>query len=167
MPLPNFNAGNFSTTNYVGGTGPQFSGLASPSAQYGGYTPQQSLIGAGVTNPTVSGFGSPPGGMFSKIGGVLGSPGFANGLGAFSTLASIYTGFKGLGLAKDQLNFQKSSFNKNFNASAKSYETNLKDRWAKRDRAARSRGREFEGMDKWVSSRSIKTGKASQNKVGG
>ena len=108
-----------------------------------------------------------PGGMFSKIGGVLGSQGFANGVGAFSTLASIYTGFKGLGLAKDQLNFQKSSFNKNFNASAKSYENQLKDKWGARSRAAASRGREFEGMDKWVSDRSIKTGKASNNKVGG
>ena len=135
-------------------------GTGIPYAQtFGGYG-SQGLSGA-------QNFGASAQNAGSKVAGVLGSPGFASGLGAFSTLASIYTGFKGLGLAKDQLNFQKSSFNKNFAASAKAYETDLKDRWAKRSRAAASRGREFEGMDKWVGSRSIKTGKASKNKVGG
>ena len=162
----------------VGQTNPfQMPGLVNPSQQLGSFT----SFGSSSLNPTstfTGGMGMPgsqgfaqqpnvPGGTFSKIGGVLGSQGFANGLGAFSTLASIYTGFKGLGLAKDQLNFQKSSFNKNFNASAKDYENKLKDKWNARNNAAAARGKTFAGMDEWVSGRSIKTGKASKNKVGG
>jgi hypothetical protein len=93
----------------------------------------------------------------SKIGGVLGSEGFQSGMGAFNTLASMYTGFKALGLAKDQLNFQKKSFNQNFNAQAQSYNNALKDRWAARNASAQTRGRAMPGMDQWMSGRQIET----------
>jgi len=92
----------------------------------------------------------------SKIGGVLGSTGFQQGMGAFSTLANMYTGFKSLGLAKDQLNFQKKAWNKNYQAQVKDYENTLKDRWTARNASARTRGgSQMQGMNEWVGDRAI------------
>jgi hypothetical protein len=114
------------------------------------------LGGVGGIGPSLSGIGgAQPQGMFSQIGNVLGSEGFANATGAFATLGKMYTGFKSLGLAKDTLNFQKKAFNKNFNAQAKDYENTLKDRWTARNASASARGQSFQDMDKWVGSRSI------------
>jgi len=94
-------------------------------------------------------------GLFSQIGNVLGSDNFSSGLGAFSTLANMYTGFKSLGLAKDQFRFQKQAFNKNFNASAKAFENQLRDKWAANNASAAARGNTFQDMDKWLASRTI------------
>lgn len=91
----------------------------------------------------------------TKIGGILGSEGFNTGVSAFGDLMSIYTGFKSLGLAKDQFKFQKKAWNKNYDAQAKDYENNLKDRWAARNASAAARGQSYEGMDSWVNSRKI------------
>ena len=92
---------------------------------------------------------------FDKIGGILGSEGFQSGMGAFSTLANMYTGFKSLGLAKDQLNFQKKAWNKNYQAQIKDYENTLKDRWTARNASAATRGQSFQGMNEWVGERAI------------
>ena len=99
------------------------------------------------------------GGIFSKIGGTLANPQFQTALSGFSTLANIYSGFKALGLAEDQLDFAKSSFNTNFNAQAQTYNNELKDRWEARTAGAAARGRDYEGMNSWMSGREIqKTG---------
>jgi hypothetical protein len=97
------------------------------------------------------------GGIFSKMGQVFQSPGFQSGLSTFGQLANMYTGFKALGLAKDELNFRKKSFNKNFNAAAKDYENTLKDRWAANANSATARGQSFAGMNEWVQPRTIQT----------
>lgn len=143
------------------------------NASYGSNSinaPQLGQLGGTMGMPGATGVsgGMQPGmfdGAFSKIGGVLGSQGFTNGLGAFSTLANMYTGFKSLGLAKDQLQFQKSSFNKNFNASAQSYNNQLKDRWTASNAAAMAGGNNnFQGMDQWMAGRQIEqTGKGKGN----
>lgn len=95
-----------------------------------------------------------PGGT-SKLGEIFGSEGFQNGMSGFSALADMYTGFKALGLAKDQLQFQKKTWNKNYDAQRKDYENNLKDRWAARNASAATRGQTFEGMNSWVDKRNI------------
>lgn len=95
------------------------------------------------------------GGKLGKIGDIFTSEKFGKGLGAFSSLAEIYGGFKSLGLASDQFKFQKEAFNKNFGAQVKDYENTLKDRWAARNASASSRGTSFQGMDQWVASRAI------------
>ena len=97
-------------------------------------------------------------GIGSKIGEFLGGEGFQSGISAFSTLAGLFAGFKGLGLAKDQLSFQKKAWNKNYDAQVKDYENTLKDRWAARNAgwSNQQTGSNLGGMDKWVGSRSIK-----------
>jgi len=131
--------------------------------------------GAGALDLAPEGFGWGSGkspnqdskGLFSQMGNLFGSEKFATGAGAFSTLASMYAGFKGLGLAKDTLNFQKGAFNKNFNASAKDYENTLKDRWTARNASAGARGQSFQGMDQWVGDRAIDTSGTGNGKKGG
>lgn len=121
-------------------------------------------LGSGIPfNAANGGFGAganaPMGGQgwFDKIGGMQG---IGQGVSAFANLANIYAGFKSLGLAKDQFQFSKSSFNKNFNAQAQSYNNELKDRWTARNASAQARGQSYESMDSWMSGRKInQTGK--------
>lgn len=77
------------------------------------------------------------------------------GLGAFSSLANIYAGFKAMKLAKDQFKFQKNAFNKNFAASAKDYSNTLKDKWAARSASNAARGKSFGSMNSYVAPREI------------
>jgi hypothetical protein len=87
--------------------------------------------------------------------GTLGSEGFQTGVSNFANLANIYMGFKSLGLAKDQLDFTKGAFNKNFEAQATSYNNQLKDQWAARNASANVRGENYQGMDSWLKDRKI------------
>lgn len=49
-------------------------------------------------------------------------------LGGLQGLAGLWSGMKNYGLAKEQLAFSKDSFNKNYNNSLQSYNTNLEGR---------------------------------------
>ena len=49
-----------------------------------------------------------------------------------SSLANLYMGMKQYGLAKDQLNFQKDSFNKQYAANQQLTNSRLEDRQARR-----------------------------------
>lgn len=102
------------------------------------------------------GGGNQGGGLFSNIWqGIGGMQGLNTGISAFSNLANIYAGFKSLGLAEDQLDFAKSSFNRNFEAQAKAYNNELRDQWAARNASAKVRGDNFQGMDAWLSDRKV------------
>jgi len=111
--------------------------------------------GLGFENFKMPGFAAEEGGFFGSLGDIFKSKGFGQGVSAFSTLANIYGGFKSLGLAEDQFDFQKSAFNKNFEAQKKDYENTLKDRWTARNASASSRDQSFPGMDQWLSNRTI------------
>lgn len=101
-----------------------------------------------------------PGGFQNFFGNGTGMENLTQGISAFGSLASIYSGFKSMGMAKDQFKFQKNAFNKNFNASATAFNNTQKDRWAAANASASSRGQSFQGMDAWLSGRTIdKTGK--------
>lgn len=63
----------------------------------------------------------------STYGGYLGA-----GLGIVQGLGSAYMGMKQYGLAKDQLAFQKSAYNKNYAAQRQSTNTDMADRQAAR-----------------------------------
>jgi hypothetical protein len=65
------------------------------------------------------------GGMWSKMGGL---EGLGNAAGIVGDLGGVYTALKGLGLAKDQLNFNKSSYNTNLANQTKTYNTELEGR---------------------------------------
>lgn len=141
------NPGNNPSAGFMPGYNPAYSTL-------GGQTPQ-SFYGNGlVADPAQQGIG----GLFGKIFGTLGSEGFQSGVSAFGNLANIYAGFKSLGLAEDQLDFAKSSFNRNFSAQAKSYNNELKDRWEARQAGASARGRNYETMGSWLQGRTIDEG---------
>jgi hypothetical protein len=133
---------------------PGFVGPPSTAANLGSGIPFNAAnggFGAGANAPMAG-----PS-WFEKIGGM---EGIGQGVSAFANLANIYAGFKSLGLAKDQLQFSKSSFNKNFNAQAQSYNNELKDRWTARNASAQARGQSYESMDSWLSGRQInQTGK--------
>jgi len=123
-------------------------GLNTPSSSVmGGFTPQNNNAMSGMD----LNFGwSPdtPGGAgindFSRgldVGGgnggggmdFLGADGWGNlALGGIQTGLGAYMGFKQLGAAKDQLNFQKESFNKNYEASKQTTNTQLADRQKRR-----------------------------------
>ena len=128
-----------------------------------GFNPQGKTSTPAAASGTESIFGD--GGFM----GMLGSEGFANGAGAFNTFAQMYTGFKGLQMAKKQLKFQKKAFNMNFDASAKDYDNQLKNDWMARDSADQARGGDgnyMGGMDKWVADRSIVPGKTQAAPAG-
>lgn len=94
-------------------------------------------------------------GFWKQLGNILGSDKFTTGMSAFGNLAGIYTGFKSLGLAEDQLDFSKYSFSKNFNAQAQTYNNTLRDQWASRSAAAANRGEKYEAMNSWMEPRQI------------
>lgn len=66
-----------------------------------------------------------PENWFGKIGGL---EGISSLLSGFGDLAGIYGAFKQLGLAKDQLDFSKETYNTNLANQTQSYNTALSDR---------------------------------------
>ena len=90
--------------------------------------------GAGINNFSDQ-IGAGTADMGSNGGGMdfLGADGWGNlALGGIQTGLGAYMGFKQLGAAKDQLNFQKESFNKNYEASKQTTNTQLADRQKRR-----------------------------------
>ena len=72
--------------------------------------------------------GAPAGatrGFFGKIGGLEGLGTIAKGL---ASLGGVYAALKGVGLARDQLDFSKRTYDTNLANSTKSYNTTLEDR---------------------------------------
>lgn len=162
MQQPSMGAdGYFNMGQWGGSTNPAATGFNSVgsgipySDAFGGF-------GAGMN----TGFAQQPGSWWDRMKGDLGDgmTGFNQGVSAFSNLAGIYAGFKSLGLAKDQFKFAKSSFNKNFNASAQAYNNQLRDKHEQRKNIYESRGRSYEGMDTWMSEREIQ--KVGKNRKG-
>lgn len=102
------------------------------------------------------GIGGPNGGggpQGTDYAGTFGA--ISDGLGAFTSLANIYAGFKALKLQKDQFNFSKEAWNKNYNNQVQDYENNLKDRWAARNASAQVNGRSFQSMDAYLGERAL------------
>ena len=113
-------------------------------------------------SPNFAGNGTSLGGMenplttsFADMGAYGKMQTVSQGLGAFSSLAQIYAGFKAMKLAKDQFKFQKEAWNKNYQAGVKDYENTLKDRWAARSASSAARGTGFESMSNYVQPRAL------------
>lgn len=120
--------------------------LDAPEMSYdsGGTT---SLGGPGLLNSVDNTVGTDPG-MMSRFGNWFKNSGFTGStdtktgiktdgwggmaLGVAQGLGSAYMGLKQYGLAKDQLAFQKSAYNKNYAAQRQSTNTDLADRQAAR-----------------------------------
>jgi hypothetical protein len=81
--------------------------------------------------------------------------GWGNALGGLNALFSMYTGWKSMGLAEDQLDFQKNMFNKNYAAQRQDYENQLRDRWAARNASAELNGRSFQSEQAFLNQRNI------------
>lgn len=80
--------------------------------------------------PLSNGTGGGEGGLF---GNMLGQDGWGNlALGGLKTGVGAYMGMKQLGMAKDQLDFQKKAFNKNFETQKQRTNTQLADRQKRR-----------------------------------
>lgn len=75
-------------------------------------------------------------GWFSKMGGLEGLGSIGQGIGS---AVQAYAALKGLGLAKDQLNFSKDAYQTNLRNTTKDYNTSLEDRAGARF-AAENRG---------------------------
>lgn len=82
--------------------------------------------GLGLQAPAFDILGQSRAGGTSGLG--LNVPTAQLGLQGLSSLAGLYTGFKSLGLAKDQFNFQKDFANTNLNNSIQSFNNGLEDR---------------------------------------
>lgn len=76
------------------------------------------------------------GGFMGKMGGLEGLGSIASGIGS---IGQTYAALKGLGLAKDQLNFSKDAYQTNLKNTTKNYNTSLEDRAGARF-AAENRG---------------------------
>jgi hypothetical protein len=123
------------------------------------------IMDPGSPNFAGTGTGNMPGSLdsalttpFSDMGAYGKMATISQGLGAFSSLAQIYSGFKAMKLAKDQFKFQKEAWNKNYQAGVKDYTNTLKDRWAARSASAGARGGTYQSMDSYVQPRSIDGG---------
>jgi hypothetical protein len=110
-------------------------------------SPNFAGTGTGAATDLTTSFGDMS--AYGKMGVV------SQGLGAFSSLAQIYAGFKAMKLAKDQFKFQKEAWNKNYQAGVKDYENTLKDKWAARSASAAARGTDFQSMSSYVDPRKI------------
>lgn len=82
-------------------------------------------LGGTVANSSAAGI-SAPGGAGAGLG--MNIPTLQLGFQGISSLANLYTGLKALGLAQDQLSFQKQFAQKNLDNSTASYNTALTDR---------------------------------------
>lgn len=117
--------------------------------------------GGGIMNPSSDSFVTPFSGDGGAGGGWTGMDfgqkmgAVTQGLGAFSSLANIYAGFKAMKLEKDKFKFSKDAWNKNYNAQVKDYENTLKDRWAARRSANAARGQDFQSMSTYVGERAL------------
>ena len=128
-------------------------GNAMPGANQMG---QQSAIGAGITNPTTmgtQGLGNKANQWMTQNSELMG--GISEGLGAFSSLANMYMGFKALSQQKKQFKFQKNAWNKNYNNQVKDYENNLKDRWTAKNAYHELAGKDYQSMDSYVGDRQL------------
>lgn len=86
-----------------------------------------SAVGSGVSSPVWNWSDFLLGGKNTKTGmQTNGALGF--GLSALQGLGNLYMGMKQYGLAKDQLQFSKDAFNKNFAVQAQMTNSNLEDR---------------------------------------
>jgi hypothetical protein len=127
--------------------------------------PQGAQQSGGIMDPGSSNFAGAgtsltagtSGGGWSSMTGYGKMQGISQGLGAFSSLAQIYAGFKAMKLAKDQFKFQKEAWNKNYQAGVKDYENTLKDRWEAKSASAAARGGSYESMASFVEPRAIGT----------
>lgn len=89
---------------------------------------QMNPLTMGVPGATPATFGGPPPSTWDGVKGWFGDQNLgdiAQGLGA---LGGLWQSSRGLGLAKDNLNFQREAFNTNLNNSIQSYNTRLEDR---------------------------------------
>jgi hypothetical protein len=99
-----------------------------------GYAPQSpdgSDINSFSAGLDAGGGGNSGGGMFDNM---LGEDGWGSlALGGVKAGMGAYFGFKQLGAAKDQLNFQKESFNKNYDAQKRTTNAEMRDRQTNRN----------------------------------
>ncbi len=110
-------------------TGQMPSGFNLDFSQYRPGSPSSMMQGQGF-NPSAMAAGEESGGMWENF---LGDEGWGNlALGGINAGINGYMGFKQLGLAKDQLDFQKKTFEKNYNAQKQRTNTQLKDRQKRR-----------------------------------
>ena len=77
------------------------------------------------------------------------------GVEAFSTLASLYLGFKGLKEHRKQFKFTKSAWNKNFSAQLGAYDNSLRDNYEKYRAGNEWFGNPYKTEDEWMSERSL------------
>lgn len=111
--------GGFSSTGFnpdsMGGLGFQANGFSLPTPNLNGG------MGPGLTNTGIQWLNT------RDQQGILGP--LLQGAGS---LANLYMGMKQYGLAKDQLNFQKDAFNKQYDANRSLTNSRLEDRQARR-----------------------------------
>lgn len=142
---------------------------AAPAFNYetdmGGLMPTSTPLGGTPTNSQIFSDigGQAPGGMFSGIGQWMKDSGFLGtrdqqgwgglALGGASSLANMYMGMKQYGLAKDQLAFQKESFNKQYDANRTLTNSRLEDR--QRARVASNAGA-YQSVGDYMNEKGVK-----------
>jgi hypothetical protein len=111
----------------------------------------QSLIPGTTSNLPMAAGGGGEAGMFDNF---LGEDGWGNlALGGINAGIQGYMGYKQLGLAKDQLDFQKKAFEKNYAAQRQTTNNQMRDR--QRVRHADSGGR-LASPEEYMSKNSVK-----------
>lgn len=135
-----------------------------------GYAPQSSPVQGAAVNQGIGGALTQQQNPLLMDWGQLGTLGkvgvVSQGLGAFSNLASLYSGFKALSLQKKQFKFAKDAWNKNYANQVKDYENTLRDRWAARRASAGARGGSYQSLGSYLGDRAL-TGTVPASHGGG
>lgn len=122
--------------------------------QYGLPVGQSPITNATVqSNLAIANGQGQPGGFFDWWGN--NGESVTQGIGALSGLASLYAGFKALGMQEDQFKLNKEVTMRNFNASATDYNNRQKDTYIARSTHAARAGKEFAPMETWLQGRTI------------
>jgi hypothetical protein len=116
------------------------------------YLYKEAFGGYGLNQPMQA---NNSGSWWSNASGLDKMSAVGKGVQAFSTLASLYLGFKGLKEQKKQFKFTKSAWNKNFAAQLGSYDNALRDNYEKYRMGNAYFGNTVESEDEWMSSRSL------------
>jgi len=107
-----------------------------PDLNFGGYqsnSPSSLLSGTGFQAPGSGMAAASAASEGNWYDGMFGKDGWGNlALGGANTLLQGYMGLKQLDMAKDQLDFQKQAFEKNYNAQRQRTNTQLRDRQKRR-----------------------------------
>jgi hypothetical protein len=139
---------NFARDLAFGAPAPSMAAPAMSGAGGGMAAPSGITVPSNVLQGAYSSV-QPAGGFLKGLGGLEGLSSILQGIGS---LGQVYASIKGLGIAKDQLNFSKEAYQTNLKNTTQNYNTTLEDRIRSR---YHTEGRETGEAEKYLSKHAL------------